>query len=204
MNIFSKILSGFFNFILEKIAFNDFGLAIFIFTLILRSLFLPVEIISFKSQKKFLKLQEKFKEIQKRYKNDAKLQQEKLADFLAKEKFNPVFHLVPLFLQIFVFVLFYKVLVIQFQTKSAFFLNTVDLKKPNLFLAAFTSFLNYFYSTNQRKNSNSHGSWQNKIPLFLSFILFFIFIQFPAGILLFVFLNILISFFLQKLFFQKI
>ena len=74
---FAKIFGFILNFIYEIV--NNYGLAIIIFSILVKVLMLPISIKQQKTMKKSLKIQEKMKEIQNKYKNNPeKLNQETL------------------------------------------------------------------------------------------------------------------------------
>ena len=82
-NLFGYLLNFLYN------IFNNYGIAIIIFSVILRIILIPVTISQQKSIKKNEKMQEKMKEIQRKYKNNPdKLNQETI-DLYKREKLNP-------------------------------------------------------------------------------------------------------------------
>ena len=63
-------LGRFLYFIYNTIAFGNYGLALILFTVIVRLALLPLTIKQYKSTAKMQQIQPKIQEIQKRYKND--------------------------------------------------------------------------------------------------------------------------------------
>ena len=83
-NLFGYLLNFLYN------TFNNYGIAIIVFSVILRIILIPVTIFQQKSMKKSAELQEKMKEIQKKYKNNPeKLNQETMILYKT-EKVNPL------------------------------------------------------------------------------------------------------------------
>ena len=91
-NIFGYLL----NFIYELV--NNYGLAIIIFSIIIKVVFLPMSIKQQKTMKKTAKIQEEMKELQNKYKNNpeklnqetiALYQREKMKELQIKYKNNP-------------------------------------------------------------------------------------------------------------------
>lgn len=82
-NIFGYLLNFFYNLI------GNYGLAIILFSLVVKLLMIPLSIKQQKSQQKSLKLQEEMKQIQFKYKNDPeKLNQETMALY-KRENMSP-------------------------------------------------------------------------------------------------------------------
>lgn len=82
-NIFGYVL----NFIYGII--GNFGIAIIIFTLLLRLILLPMSIKQQKTMKKTAKIQEKMKNLQDKYSNDPVRLNQEVMNLYAEEKMNP-------------------------------------------------------------------------------------------------------------------
>lgn len=82
-NLFGYLLNFLYN------LFNNYGIAIIIFSVILRIILIPVTISQQKSMKKSAKMQEKMKEIQNKYKNNPEKLNQETIDLYKKEKMNP-------------------------------------------------------------------------------------------------------------------
>lgn len=82
-NIFGYVL----NFIYDLV--QNYGLAIIIFTILLKVLMLPISINQQKTMKKSAKLQVKVKEIQEKYSNDQVRQSQELMDLYKRENMSP-------------------------------------------------------------------------------------------------------------------
>ncbi len=68
---------------------NNYGIAIIIFTIILKLVMLPISIKQQKTLKKSAKMQVKVKEIQEKYSNDQVRQSQELMDLYKKENMSP-------------------------------------------------------------------------------------------------------------------
>ncbi|MEF2642315.1 MAG: YidC/Oxa1 family membrane protein insertase [Clostridia bacterium] len=87
MGFISEIFGYILNFLYEQ--FNNYGVAIIIFSVLLRIILIPITIKQQKSLKKNAKLQKEMKEIQTKYKsNPEKLNQETI-DLYKREKMSP-------------------------------------------------------------------------------------------------------------------
>ena len=87
---------------------HDFGLAVIVLTLIIRVLLYPLSVYSLKNQTIMAKIQPQIKEIQKKYKNSVE-QSKALMALYKKEKINPFSGILPLFVQLPVFIALYSV-----------------------------------------------------------------------------------------------
>jgi YidC/Oxa1 family membrane protein insertase len=107
---------------------GNFGVAIILFTLLVRGAMFPVAAASYKSMQKMKVAGPKMKELQAKYKDDpAKLQGEMMA-FYRKEKINPMAGCLPMLIQIPVFLSLYKVLYVTLEMRQApFFGFLTDL-----------------------------------------------------------------------------
>ena len=82
-NLFGYLLNFLYN------IFNNYGIAIIVFSVILRIILIPVTISQQKSIKKNEKMQEKMKEIQRKYKNNPEKLNQETMDLYKREKLNP-------------------------------------------------------------------------------------------------------------------
>ena len=82
-NAFGYLLNGIYGLV------NNYGIAIIIFTLIVKGIMLPISIKQQKTMKKSAKIQVKAKEIQEKYANDQVRQSQELMDLYKKENMSP-------------------------------------------------------------------------------------------------------------------
>ena len=82
-NLFGYLLNFLYN------IFNNYGIAIIIFSVILRIILIPITISQQKSMKKNAAMQEKMNEIQKKYKNNPEKLNQETIDLYKREKVNP-------------------------------------------------------------------------------------------------------------------
>ena len=87
---------------------GNYGVAVVIFTLVIRSILTPLEISSRKGMRKMGKIQPKLNELQKKYANDQAKLQQKQQELMKKEHYNPLSGCLPLLIQWpILFVMFY-------------------------------------------------------------------------------------------------
>lgn len=87
------------NLIYNTIAFHNYGLAIIIFTIIVRMLILPLTLKQYRSSMAMQALQPQLQEIQKRYKGDKQKLQMETMKFYQENKVNPAGGCLPLLIQ---------------------------------------------------------------------------------------------------------
>lgn len=86
-----KFFANLFGYLLNSIygIVNNYGIAIIIFTLIVKGVMLPISIKQQKTMKKTAKIQKESKEIQEKYKNDQVRQSQELMDLYKRENMSP-------------------------------------------------------------------------------------------------------------------
>ena len=82
-NLFGYLLNGIYGIV------NNYGIAIIIFTLIVKGIMLPISIKQQKTMKKSAKIQKEAKEIQEKYSNDQVRQSQELMDLYKRENMSP-------------------------------------------------------------------------------------------------------------------
>ena len=82
-NLFGYLLNFLYN------VFNNYGIAIIVFTILLRIILIPITVSQQKSMKKNAKVQEKMKEIQKKYKNNPEKLNQETIELYKREKVSP-------------------------------------------------------------------------------------------------------------------
>lgn len=86
-DFFANIFGYLLNFIYQIV--NNYGIAMIIFTIILKLVMLPISIKQQKTLKKSAKMQVKVKEIQEKYSNDQVRQSQELMDLYKRENMSP-------------------------------------------------------------------------------------------------------------------
>ena len=85
------VLSNLFGYVLNALydIFNNYGIAIILFSIILRVILIPITISQQSSMKKTSKIQKQTQELQKKYKNNQEKMNQELMELYKKEKINP-------------------------------------------------------------------------------------------------------------------
>lgn len=141
---------------------HDFGVAIILTTLVLKTLLIPLSKKQIESQKKMQELQPQIKALQQKHKNDKEKQTKELMAFYKENKANPFSGCLPLIVQLVFLIAIYRVIINisqgGFVVKPSdlyafvpdpgainhFFLRFVDLTKPNYVLAFLSAIAQYF------------------------------------------------------------
>lgn len=143
---------------------HDFGIAVILTTLVLKSLLIPLSKKQIESQKKMQELQPKIKELQQKYKDDKEKQTKAIMEFYKENKTNPFSGCLPLIVQLFFLIAIYRVIINISQAGfvvnpsdmytfvadpgaiNHLFLRFMDLTKPN-YVLAFLSAIAQYYQT---------------------------------------------------------
>ncbi len=111
---------------------GNFGVAILIFTLLVKLLFFPLANKSYEMTAKMKQLQPKIQGLREKYKSDQQKLQQEIMGLYKKEKVSPVSGCLPMLLQIPVFFALYKVLFITIDMRHAPFFGWIkDLSAPD-------------------------------------------------------------------------
>jgi YidC/Oxa1 family membrane protein insertase len=191
---------------------GNFGVAILIFTVVLKILFFPLANKSYKSMSRMKVLGPKMQELKERNKDDpAKMQQEMMALYKA-EKINPAAGCLPILLQIPVFFALYKVLFVTIEMRHAPFFGWIrDLSAPdptNLFtlfglipwdapaflhMPAWAIIMGITMWVQFKLNPTPPDPIQAKLFGFMPIIFTFMLASFPAGLVIYWSWNNLLS-----------
>jgi YidC/Oxa1 family membrane protein insertase len=95
----AKPLGRFLYFVYNTVAFKNYGLAIIIFTIVIKLVLLPLTIKQSRSTAKMQELQPLIEDIQKRYKNDKEKMNQELMRLYQEHKYNPAGGCLPLLIQ---------------------------------------------------------------------------------------------------------
>lgn len=119
---------------------GNFGVAIILLTLVVKTVMFPLAYKSYVSMGKMKKLQPQTEKIRDKHKEDPQAMQRAMLELYKKEKVNPASGCLPILFQIPVFFSLYKVLFVTIEMRHAPFFGWIkDLSAPDP-----TSFLNLF------------------------------------------------------------
>ena len=195
---------------------GNFGIAILMLTVVVKTLFFPLANASFKSMSRMKKVQPYMEEIKKAHKDDPQRQQQEMMALYKREKVNPLTGCLPMLIQIPVFFSLYKVLYVTIEMRQAPFYGWIhDLSAPDptsilnlfgllpyhipAFVPAYLSIgiwpilmgVTQFIQT--KLNPAPADPVQAKMFTFMPLIFTFMFATFPAGLVIYYTWNNLLS-----------
>jgi len=174
-----------------------YGMAIILFTIIIKILLYPLTWKQMKSMRKMAELQPKMKEIQKKYGNDKQKMNQKVMEMYSKEQVNPYAGCLPILIQLPILWAFYQTLYkfpygsdasvwfLGFNITVAYgFALSFHLLLP--VLAAATTYLMTKVSTTTNANSGSKPAaaeqTQTMMMIFMPFFMAYIVATLPSGL----------------------
>jgi YidC/Oxa1 family membrane protein insertase len=196
--MFNFLAQGFLGFIFWlNNFFQDFGLTIIFFTLILKIVILPIEFLAFLEEEKMKRLRPKINEVLKKYKNDFQKQAEALTQLYKEENYNPLFTMLIQFLPLPIFfgIFFALNLLLKTPNLNLFFLGNINLAQKNVFLVLAIILLQALSLRNLPKE-------QKNFSLILFGLIILVLFQFPALFSLYWLTNIILTL-LERQFFPK-
>lgn len=193
-NLNSTLSFGFFGFfsiillhILEffYVFVHNYGLAIILLVLAIRIVFYPLTYTGFKSMKQMQKLTPKINELRERHKDNKAELNKKIMELYKESKVNPFGGCLPMILQIPVFYGLYMTLLMSIQLRNAPFIlwiHNLSTQDPYYILPIL---MGATMLMSQKMNPVIGDPTQAKMMLILPIVFTFVFIHFPAGLLLY-------------------
>ncbi len=183
---------------------GNFGVAILLLTIVVKLLMYPLANKSYHSMAAMRELAPEIKKINERYVDDALARNKAMMELYKKEKINPASGCLPLLIQMPVFFALYKVLYVSLEMRHApFFGWLTDLSAPdpsNLFtlfgvlnwnhpswlhLSILPILMTATMVIQMKQQPKPTDPVQAKMMQFMPFFFLFMFINFPAGLVLY-------------------
>lgn len=190
---------------------HNYGVAIILVTVLFKAVFWPISQKGMKSMKNMQKLQPKMVKIKEKYKSDPTKMNQEVMNLYKTYKVNPLGGCLPMVLQIPVFFALYKVLLMGIELRHApFMLWITDLSAPDRLWLGFdipylgglpilTLLMGASMFFQQKLSPTTADPTQAKIMMFLPVIFTFMFLNFASGLVLYWFVNNLLSILQQVL-----
>jgi YidC/Oxa1 family membrane protein insertase len=178
---------------LFKDVVHNFGVAIIMLTILIKLLFFPLANKSYRSMNAMKKLQPKIEQLKALHGKDKGRLNQEMMKLYQENKVNPLGGCLPMLIQIPVFFALYKVLLLSVEMRhSPFLLWITDLstKDPYYVLPLLMGASMWFQS---KLNPAPADPMQAKVMMFLPLIFTVMFLQFPAGLVLYWLLNNVLS-----------
>lgn len=164
---------------------GNWGLAIIALTIVIKAAFFKLSATSYRSMAKMRKLSPKMAELKERYGDDRQKMSQELMKLYKKEKVNPLGGCLPILVQMPVFLALYWTLMESVELRHApFFLWIQDLSVKDPYyvlplLMGLTMFVQF------KLNPTPPDPTQAKIMQIMPIVFTFLFLFFPAGLVLY-------------------
>ena len=198
----------------------NYGVAILLLTVLIKIVFWPLGTKSYKSMNEMKKVQPLMQEIREKYKDDKQKMNAEVMSLYKTYKVNPMSGCLPMLVQMPIFLALYRMLYQAIELRHApFMLWIQDLSAPDrLFhfdfsipfmqepsgIPVLTIIMGASFLLQQKMTPMSGDPTQAKIMMLMPIFMTVIFINFPAGLVLYIFANNLISmgqqYYIQKKF----
>jgi YidC/Oxa1 family membrane protein insertase len=183
---------------------GNFGIAIIIFTIMIRLVLFPLANKSFRSMAGMRKVAPQLTEIKERHKDNREAMQKAIMELYQKEKVNPLSGCLPILIQIPIFFALYKVLYVTIEMRHQPFFGWIkDLSLPdpttmfNLFgiipwdppgflmIGLWPLIMGVTLFLQQKLNPKPQDPVQAKIMQFFPVFMVFLLARFPAGLVIY-------------------
>ena len=164
---------------------HNFGWAIIIVTLGIKLLFVPLQYKSYKSMQGMKDIQPKVAKLQEKYKDDKQKLNEDLMKLYKEHKVNPVGGCLPMFLQMPVFIALFNILYMTIDLRQAPFMlwiSDLSIQDPFYVLPVLMGVSMF---VQQKIMPTTADPNMAKMMLILPIGLTFLFVTFPAGLVLY-------------------
>ena len=183
---------------------GNWGWAIIILTLLIKLAFFQLSATSYKSMARMRKVQPRITALRERYAADKQRMNQAMMELYREEKINPLGGCLPIVVQIPVFIALYWVLLESVELRQASFIGWLDdlsLHDPYFVLPVL---MGITMLIQQKLNPTPPDPMQAKIMMALPFVFTFFFLFFPSGLVLYWFVNNVLSIIQQWVITKKI
>ena len=164
---------------------HNFGVTIILLTMGIKLLFVPLQYKSYKSMKQMQMIQPKVLALQEKYKDDRDKVNKELIKLYRDHKVNPVGGCLPMVLQMPVFVALFNILYMTIDLRQAPFIGWItDLSVQDPYYVL-PIIMGATMVIQQKITPTTMDPTQAKIMLILPVFMTFLFINFPAGLVLY-------------------
>jgi YidC/Oxa1 family membrane protein insertase len=172
---------------------GNWGFSIILLTMGIKLLFFHLSAASYKSMARMRKLQPKIVQLRERYGTDKARMNQAMMEMYKAEKINPIGGCLPIVVQIPVFISLYWVLLESVELRHSPFIGWItDLSAHDpYFVLPLLMGASMFFQ--QRLNPAPPDPMQAKIMMMLPIVFTFLFLFFPSGLVLYWFVNNLLS-----------
>ncbi len=178
---------------------GNYGFSIILLTVCIKLIFWPLTQKSYKSMKGMQKLQPEMKKMREKYGSDKQRLNQEMMKFYKENKVNPMGGCLPMLIQIPVFFALYRVLLGSIELRHApFMLWITDLSaKDPYYITPLIMGVTMFLQ--QKMTPTNMDPTQEKIMLIMPVVFTFMFLNFPAGLVVYWLVNNVLTIFQQYL-----
>lgn len=172
---------------------GNWGWAIIILTCLIKLAFYPLSATSYKSMAKMKKLQPRLQTLKDRYGDDKAKMNQAMMEIYKKEKVNPLGGCLPIVVQIPVFIALYWVLLESVELRQApweLWIKDLSIRDPYYVLPVLMGASMF---AQQLLNPSPLDPMQKRIMMALPVVFTFLFLYFPAGLVLYWLVNNVLS-----------
>ncbi len=172
---------------------GNWGWTIILLTLLLKLALYPLSAASYRSMAKMKAAAPKMQNLKERYAEDKQGLQKAMMDMYKKEKINPLGGCLPILVQIPIFIALYWVLLGSVELRQApwiFWIEDLSIKDPFFVLPLLMGITMFIQ---QKLNPPPSDPMQAKLMMALPFVFTVFFAFFPSGLVLYWFVNNLLS-----------
>ncbi|MBI5892562.1 MAG: membrane protein insertase YidC [Deltaproteobacteria bacterium] len=181
---------------------QNYGIVIILLTVIIKILFHPLTKQSLNSMKAMQSLQPQMTALREKYKDNKEKMNKELMELYKRNKVNPVGGCLPMVLQIPVFIALYNVLSASIEMRHAPFVLWIhDLSAKDPYLVT-PILMGATMLWQQKMTPSAMDPQQAKVMLIMPIIFTFMFLNFPAGLVLYWLINNILSI-AQQYYIQK-
>ncbi|MCM2678091.1 membrane protein insertase YidC [Echinimonas agarilytica] len=164
----------------------NWGLAIIVVTIVIKTFLYPLTKKQYESMGRMRVLQPKVKALQERYGEDKQKMQQAMMELYKKEKVNPLGGCLPLLLQMPIFIALYWVLLESVELRHAgFMLWITDLSVQDPYYVLPLLMGASMFLMQKLSPTTVADPMQQKVMMFMPVLMTFLFITFPAGLVLY-------------------
>ena len=187
----------------------NYGVAIILLTVLIKLIFWPLGTKSYKSMNEMKKVQPLMMEIREKYKDDKQRMNQEIMGLYKTYKVNPASGCLPLLVQMPIFFALYRMLYMAIELRHAPFMGWItDLSGPDrLFnfdfsipfmeapsgIPVLTLLMGASFLLQQKMTPTAGDPMQAKMMMLMPIMMTVLFINFPAGLVLYMFVNNIIS-----------
>ncbi len=171
----------------------NWGFAIILLTCVIKLLFFHLSAASYKSMARMRKLQPRIMQLRERYGSDKARMNQAMMELYKTEKINPLGGCLPILVQIPVFISLYWVLLESVELRQSPFILWIDDLSEHDPYFVLPLLMGASMFVQQKLNPAPPDPVQAKIMMMLPIVFTFLFLFFPSGLVLYWFVNNILS-----------